>query len=234
MERRRTAPRLALLLAAAAVPAMAVAGCSSSSGSGSDGGAKESASSSSNTSKTPATPAAVKYAKLPDACRSATKATVTALVPRAKSAAGTPEKSDDVNARSTCSWTGNGADGFQYRWLSVTLQRFDSSTALGSGEDQARSRYVTQVTTLGHAPGVTATPLTGYGDQATSLGGKATVAKITTQNDTLLARSGNVVVIVEYNGAGFEGKKNPTAQTVQSGAERAAKDALAAVVAANA
>lgn len=232
MERRRTAPRLALLLAATAVPAMALAGCSSSSGSSSDSGSKGSTSSPAGSSKS-AAPAPVKYAKLPDACKSATQSTVAALVPKAKRAAGTPETSDDANARSTCSWTGNGADGFQYRWLSVTLQRFDSSTALGSGEDQARSRYVSQVTTLGHAPGATATPLTGYGDQATSVGGKATVAKITTQNDTLLARSGNVVVIVEYNGAGFEGKKNPTAQTVQSGAERAAKDALAAVVAAN-
>ena len=40
-------------------------------------------------------------------------------------------------------------------------------------------------------------------------------------------------MIVEYNGAGLEGKKNPSASTVVSGAQRAAKDAVAAVGSAN-
>jgi hypothetical protein len=39
---------------------------------------------------------------------------------------------------------------------------------------------------------------------------------------------------VEYDGAGLVGKKNPSAATVVSGAERAAKDAVAALAAANA
>jgi hypothetical protein len=143
-------------------------------------------------------------------------------------------KSDDITSRGGCSWTGNGKDGYQYRWLSVTLQRFDSSAALGSAENQAKKRFTEQVGTLNQASGAVSSAVSGLGDQATSVGGKATVSKVTSQNDTVVVRSGNVVVLVEYNGAGLEGKKNPSASTVLSGAERAAKDALAAVAAANA
>jgi hypothetical protein len=159
---------------------------------------------------------------------------VEALVPKAKTPGGTAVKSDDINARGGCSWTGNGKDGYQYRWLSVTLQRFTSSTALGSAEDQAKKRYTEQVGTLNQVSGATSSTLTGLGDQAASVGSRATVAKVTSQNDSVVVRSGNVVVLVEYNGAGLEGKKNPSAATVSSGAQRAAKDALAAVAAANA
>ena len=38
---------------------------------------------------------------------------------------------------------------------------------------------------------------------------------------------------IAFNGAGLEGKKNPTATTVRDGAQRAAKDVVAAVVGAN-
>ncbi|MEW2519959.1 DUF3558 domain-containing protein [Actinacidiphila alni] len=242
MERRHTAPRLALLLACAAVPAFAIAGCSSGSGSSdsSDAKAQPSASSASSSasgggsvSPTP-TVAPAKFAALPSSCTSVTKATVTALVPKAKTPGGTAVKSDDLQARSGCSWTGNGKDGYQYRWLSVTLQRFTSSTALGSAEDQAKKRYTEQVGTLNQVSGASPATLTGLGDQAASVASKATIAKVTSQNDSVVVRSGNVVVLVEFNGAGLEGKKNPSADTVRSGAERAAKDAVAAVAAANA
>ena len=75
--------------------------------------------------------------------------------------------------------------------------------------------------------------MTGAGDQASQVSGKATVAKVTSQNDTVLARTGNVVVLVEFDGAGLVGKKNPSAQTMQSGAQRVIKEAVAAVAAAN-
>ncbi|NJP48199.1 DUF3558 domain-containing protein [Actinacidiphila epipremni] len=254
MERRRTAPRRALLLAcAAAVPALLLAGCSSGgsdSGSGSGSGSGSSSAGKSTTAGTNGkstgatstsagqsatrTPAPGKFATLPDACTSVGKATVTALVPKAKSAAGTPTDADAADhTRSGCSWTGNGADGYQYRWLAVTLQRFDA-TPTSSAEDQAKERFAGQVATLGKTPGAATTAVTGVGDQATTVAAKATVVKVTSQNATLLARTGNVVVIVEYNGAGLEGKKNPTAADVDSGALRAAKDAVAAIAAANA
>lgn len=250
MERRRhtasrpggTATRLAALLACAIVPAVLVSGCSSGGGSGSGDSGKGGTPSASGTASggtagataggtaSPAL-APVTYATLPDACGSVTAATVSALVPKAKSAKGTAVHSSDPGSRGGCSWTGDGKDGYQYRWLSVTLQRFSSDPQLGSGDAQAAKRYADQVRTLGAVKGFTSTAVTGIGDQATSVAGQATVAKIISQNDTVVIRQANVVVLVEYNGAGLVGKKNPTASTVNSGAQRAAKDVAAAVAA---
>lgn len=246
MERRRhtasrpggTATRLAALLACAIVPAVLVSGCSSGGGSGSGDSGKGGTPSASGTTAgataggtaSPAL-APVTYGTLPDACGSVTEATVNALVPKAKSAKGTPAHSSDPGSRSGCSWTGDGKDGYQYRWLSVTLQRFSSDPQLGSGDAQAAKRYADQVRTLGAVKGFTSTAVSGLGDQATSVAGQATVAKIISQNDTVVIRQANVVVLVEYNGAGLVGKRNPTASTVNSGAQRAAKDVAAAVAA---
>ena len=235
--RRRTVPRLAGLLACAAVPALLATGCSSGSGSGSDSAGSSpsgSASTAGASGTTSPTVAPAKYRTLPSACSALTKSTVTALVPKAKHAGGTATKASDTKSRGGCSWTGNGSDGYQYRWLSVTLQRFDSDPQLGTGDDQAKQRYSQQVSTLGAVKGFTEAPAAGVGDQATSVAGKASVAHITSQNDTVVARTANVLVIVEYNGAGLEGKKNPGASTVDSGALRAVKEAVAAVAAANA
>ncbi|SHN21950.1 hypothetical protein [Actinacidiphila paucisporea] len=231
--RRRTAPRpAALLLACAvAVPAMLLAGCSSGGGSGSGG---SDASKGTTGSATPTTPALApaKYASLPGGCATVGATTVTALVPKAKHPGGTPALTDDASTRAGCSWTGNGSDGFQYRWLSVTVQRFTSS-ATASAEQQAKDRFTDQVALLGKAPGAATSAVAHLGDQASSVTERATVAKVTSQNDTLVARAANVVVIVEYNGAGLEGKKNPTATVVRAGAERAAKDVVTAIVGAN-
>lgn len=232
--RRRTAPRPALLLACAlAVPAVLLAGCSSGGGSGSDDadGADGGTTSAAATPTTPA-PAPAKYATLPGGCATVGRATVTALVPKAKSPGGTPAASDDSHARAGCSWTGNGSDGYQYRWLSVTLQRF-SSTATASAEQQAEDRFTEQVSLLHKVPGSATSAVVGVGDRASSVTVKATAAKVTSRNDTLVVRTGNVVVIVEYNGAGLEGKKNPSATAVREGAARAAKDVVAAVAGAN-
>jgi hypothetical protein len=230
--RRRTAPRSALLLACAvAVPAMLLAGCSSGGSSDSDGSDGAQGTSAAATATTPAL-APAKYRTLPGGCATLGRTTVTALVPKAKSAAGNPAPSDDIEARAGCSWTGNGTDGYHYRWLSVTLQRF-SSTPSASAEQQAKDRFADQVAQLGKAPGASTAAVAKIGDQASSVAVKATVAKVTSQNDTVVARTGNVVVIVEYNGAGLAGKKNPSATTVRAGAERAAKDVVLAVAGAN-
>ena len=234
--RRRTAPRLAGLLVCAAVPALLLTACSSGSGSGSDsadGSPSGSASSAGASGTTSPTVTPGKYRTLPSACSALAKSTVTALVPKVKDAGGSTTKTSEMQSRGGCSWTGNGTDGYQYRWLSVTLQRFDSDPQLGTGDDQAKKRYTDQVSALGAVKGFTEAPAAGVGDQATSVAGKATVAHVTSQNDTVVARTGNVVVIVEYNGAGLEGKKNPSASTVDSGALRAVKEAVAAVATAN-
>ena len=231
--RRRPAPRRALIAAcaAAAVPALLLTGCSSSGG-GSDAGKDPSTSAAGKGADggtgADGAPAAAKFRTLPDACGSVSAATVTALVPKAKAAAGKPAASDDTSVRGGCSWTGNGKDGYQYRWLSVTLQRFTPGAGT-SAEDQAKGRFADQAARLGKAKGASSTPVSGVGDQAVSVAAKATVAKVTSQNATVLVRTGNVVVIVEYDGAGLAGKKNPSAATVDAGALRAAKEAVAAV-----
>lgn len=237
--RRRTAPRLAGLLACAAVPVLLVSGCSSGSGGGDGSGAKATSPSGTKTGAnggasggTSSAAAPAKFATLPAPCKAVTKATVTALVPKAKSPAGTAEKSGDLQSRGSCHWTGNGTDGYQYRWLSVTLQRFGNDPQLGSGEEQATKRFTTQLQEVGKAAyGAPTSPVTGIGDQAAQVSGRTTVAKVTSQNDTVLVRAGNVLVLVEYDGAGLEGKKNPSADTMKSGAQRAAKEAVAALAA---
>lgn len=229
--RRRPAPRRALIAAcAAAATALLLTGCSS--GGGSDSGKDPSTSGSSagdgSDGGKGTAPAAAKFRTLPDACGSVPAATVSALVPKAKAAAGKPAKSDDTSVRGGCSWTGNGKDGYQYRWLSVTFQRF-TPAAGASAEDQAKERFADQAAQLGKAKGATSTAVSGVGDQAVSVAARETVAKVTSQNDTVLVRTGNVLVIVEYDGAGLAGKKNPSSATVDAGALRAAKDAAAAV-----
>jgi hypothetical protein len=220
---------MAGLLACAAVPAFLVSGCSSGSG----GGSSDNSASSAPSATTAPPVASAQFKTLPASCKTVTRSTVSAIVPKAKSSNGTETKSSDIGARGGCWWTGNGKDGYQYRWLAVTLQRFDSSAQLGSAEDQAKRQFSTEMATLGKAPGVSTSVLTGLGDQAGLISGKATVAKVTSQNATVVARTGNVVLIVNYNGAGLAGKKNPSSTSVRGDAQRAAKDAVASVTAAN-
>jgi hypothetical protein len=238
-ERRPSKRRLAGLLACAAVPVLLAAACSSGS-SGSDGGKSGGKDGAESTSATPSatattpTLAPARFTTLPSSCATITKSTVGDLVPKAKHTGGTATKTTDTAARSGCSWTGNGKDGFQYRWLAVTLERYDSSVQLGAAEDQAHKRFTDEVAALKEVSGTSVTAVSGLGDEADSVAGKATVSKVTSQNDTVVVRTGNVVLIVEYNGAGLEGKKNPSAKTVEDDAKRAAKDVVASVAAANA
>ena len=48
-----------------------------------------------------------------------------------------------------------------------------------------------------------------------------------------MARTGNVVITLTYNGAGYAGAKTPSAADLMKGAEAAAKEAVASVAAAN-
>src|SRR4051794_21991196 len=119
--------RLLVCATAAALPVTLITACSSSS-SGSSGADAESAAqaaaTSSPSSSASASPSLApgRFAKLPDACSAITQKTIKALVPKAKTAKGDAADSSDTDTRGGCSW--NGLDGYQYRWLAVSIQRF--------------------------------------------------------------------------------------------------------------
>ncbi|WP_405937387.1 DUF3558 domain-containing protein [Streptomyces sp. NBC_00726] len=232
----RSAPRLTRILACAAVPVMlVVAGCSSDSGD-----KKETASATPDATKSEPAVEAAKFAELPDPCASVEAKTVKSLVPSAKSKKGTRSKSSDASVRGGCSWNGladKGVKGSQYRWLDVGFTRFASDQTLGSGADRAGEEFDKQVKkteATDDAKNIATGSVSGIGDQAT----KITYDQSKTDEDfrftTIVARTGNVVVVVNYNGAGYAGSKTPSAETILKGATMAAKDAVAAVTDANA
>ncbi|WP_277035071.1 DUF3558 domain-containing protein [Actinacidiphila oryziradicis] len=227
---QRSAPRLARLLASAAVPVMLIAGCSSGSDSSSSKKASDgnpSVSGSASPSPSP-TLAAAKYTKLPDPCKSVTQKTVKQLVPKVKDTSGLAAKSSDATARGGCSW--NGLDGFQYRWLDVAMQRFETVPGIGSAEEQAVKRYGEQVAAATATKGAKSGAVAGLGgDTATMVTAEVTKDKEQYQQVTVVTRTGNVVAVLSYNGAGMESAKTPKAADLQKGAKAAAKEAMASV-----
>ncbi|WP_405663822.1 DUF3558 domain-containing protein [Streptomyces sp. NBC_01166] len=228
----RSAPRLSRILACAAVPVMlVVAGCSSDSDD-----AKGSASSASpSAKKSEPTVEPAKFTTLPDACTSIGKKTIEDLVPKAKTKGGTPGKSSDTASRGSCSWNGlddNGVKGSQYRWLDVGFTRFDSDQSLGSGAKRATDEYTKQVSKAQATEGAkkaSAKPASGIGEQATSVTYGLNKSSEDFEYATIVARTGNVVVSVTYNGAGFAGAKTPSAADILKDAQKAAEEAVAAV-----
>ncbi|MFD4574689.1 DUF3558 domain-containing protein [Streptomyces sp. NPDC058417] len=234
------------LVAMAAVPVMLVAaGCSSDSGSGSDGGSGTpdaaarqdgGASTGSAPSAAPTVQAAA-YATLPEGCGVLAKKTLTELVPKA-SGKGKEGTSSDTAARASCSWSSldnNGVKGSQFRWLNVSLVRFESDAA-SSGEQQAREYFGKQVQDALAATGATAVksaPLAATGDQATTVRYDLKKKEGAFKQQTVVSRVENVVVSVDYNGAGLAGDKTPDADALVKAAEKAAKETVAAVRAAN-
>ncbi|MFF2700060.1 DUF3558 domain-containing protein [Streptomyces cyaneofuscatus] len=235
----RSAPRLSRILACAAVPVMLVAvGCSSDSGSGSDAEKKAGSSSSSDSAGAEPTKPAVEPAKftdLPDACTSIAKNTVKDLVPDAKKKGGTAGRSSDLAVRGSCSWNGlddKGVKGSQYRWLSVAFTRFDSDQSLGSGAARATEDYTKQVAKEKASEGAqkaAAAAAPGIGDEATAITYKLNKTDEDFEYATVVARTGNVVVTLTYNGAGYAGAKTPSAADILKGAQKAAKEAVGKV-----
>lgn len=216
---------------------LVVAGCSSDSDGKKD--AASSASASPEATKSEPAVEAAKFAELPDPCSSVRAKTVKSLVPSAKSKKGTRGKTSDAAARGSCSWNGladKGVKGSQYRWLDVGFTRFASDRTLGSGASRAGDDFTKQVGKAEAADGaknVKSAPVTGIGDQATRVTYDLAKSGEDFRYATVIARTGNVVVVVNYNGAGFAGSKTPTAETVVKGAAMAVKDAVAAVADAN-
>lgn len=212
---------------------LVVAGCSSDSGDKSDA---DGSSSSPSTAPSPTvTPA--KYSGLPDACATIGAKTVGSLVPKVKTKGGTSGKSSDIDTRGSCSWNGledKGVKGSQYRWLDVSLMRYDSDATLGSGAKRAGEYYAKEVAgaqgTAG-AKSLKSVATAGVGDQATLV----TYTLKKTDEDfayaTVVARAENVVVTLTYNGAGYAGAKSPSPADLTKNAEKAAREAVAAVTA---
>ncbi|MGW5031816.1 DUF3558 family protein [Streptomyces nigra] len=230
------------LVCAAAVPVMLIAaGCSSDSGSGDkaskggdDGGATTSASKSASAS--PTVQAAV-YKSLPEACKVLSEKTLDDLVPKAKS--GKKGSSDDTSTRGSCSWSSldnNGVKGSQFRWLNVSLLRFESDAARGAGDKLAQEYYRTQAQDARSVTGAKNTksqPVQGVGDEATAVRYDLKKKEGSFKQETVVARTENVVVTVDYNGAGLAGEKTPDADKLNKLAQKALKEAVAAVAKAN-
>lgn len=234
-----------ILTCAAAVPAVLLAaGCSSDSGSDSGGKADKAADASSATSSASTAGDAAKkvapvtYKALPQACSALSKKTLGELVPKGDSKAGA---SDDESTRANCSWSSldnNGVKGSQFRWLNVSMVRFESDLNRGSGDKLATEYYSKQVkdaqATEG-AKGVKTAPVAGAGDEATLVRFDSTYEEkkkkdVTSRQQTVVSRVDNVVVTVHYNGSGLAGEKTPAADGLVKDAEKAAKEVVASVV----
>ncbi|MBH5336299.1 hypothetical protein IHE55_16560 [Streptomyces pactum] len=231
----RTAPRLARILACAAVPVMLVAGCSSDSDS--DSGAKSGADagkSASPTTRSAPTVAPARYAQLPQACESLSKKTVEKLVPAADPKKGKLLPSSGDDQAGSCLWSGLD-DEYQYRLLSVSYKRFDSEVTLGSGDQRAEKYATEQVGKAQVADGAknAETADAAIGDAATTVRTETKKDKEDFRHQTVIARTANVVVTVEYDGAGYEDGKTPDAKKLLGQAEDAAKEAVESVATAN-
>ncbi|MEU9441941.1 DUF3558 domain-containing protein [Streptomyces sp. NPDC048304] len=232
-----------VLVCAAAVPAVLItAACSSDSGDskakGSDSGVQQSAGGSAGPSASASpTVQAAAYKKLPDACAVLSKKTLTDLVP--KDTSGKKGSSDDPSSRASCSWSSldnNGVKGSQFRWLNVSLLRFDSDSTRGSGDAQAHTYFARQVkdaSAVDGAQNAKQTPLSGTGTEATAVRYDLKKKEGLFRQQTVVARVENVVVTLDYNGAGLAGEKTPDADDLAKAAQAAVKEAIGAVSSAN-
>ncbi|MGW2898149.1 DUF3558 family protein [Streptomyces sp. NPDC001212] len=229
------------LVCAIAVPVMLLAAACSSSDSGSGEGAKQTApgdvKGSASASPSPTVQAAA-YAKLPQPCKILSDKTLGELVPKGKKS-GKESASSDLSTRAGCSWNSldnNGVKGSQFRWLNVSLLRFESDVTRGSGEKQAQAFYERQVQdarNVENAQNVKSEPVSGTGDEATVVRYDLKKKEGAFKQQTVVARAENVVVTLDYNGAGLAGDSTPDADDLTKAAEKAAKEAVTAVATAN-
>ncbi|ELP62315.1 DUF3558 family protein [Streptomyces turgidiscabies] len=231
------------LAALAAVPVLLLAavGCSSDSGSDSgsgsgsaDNAAKTTEPGAGETVSASPTVQAAAYQKLPEPCSVLTTKTLKELVPKGVKS-GKEGSSNDTTTRGSCSWTSlvnNGVKGSQFRWLNVSLLRFESSASRGSGNELAQKYYESQVQDAQSAAGaknVGSAPVAGAGDDATSVRYDLKKKEGAFRQQTVVVRVENVVVTLDYNGAGLAGEKTPTADSLAKAAVKAAKEAVAKV-----
>ncbi|MFF7357826.1 DUF3558 family protein [Streptomyces filipinensis] len=233
-----------VLVCAAAVPAVLItAACSSDSGDSKSKGADSSAQQSAGSSAKPSASAsptvqAAAYQKLPAACAVLSKKTLADLVPNAATS-GKKGTSDDPSSRASCSWSSldnNGVKGSQFRWLNVSLLRFDSDTARGAGDAQAHTYFGQQVKDAEAVNGAKNTkeiPLSGTGAEATAVRYDLKKKEGLFKQQTVVARVENVVITLDYNGAGLAGEKTPDADDLTKAAQQAVKEVVGSVSSAN-
>ncbi|GLP67506.1 hypothetical protein TUSST3_41280 [Streptomyces sp. TUS-ST3] len=233
-----------VLVCAAAVPVMLIAtGCSSDSGSGGDSGSgsansgKGADSGASASASAAPTVQAAAYKSLPDSCGVLSSKTLKSLVPEASKSG--KKGTSEAGTRGSCSWSSldnNGVKGSQFRWLNVSLLRFESDTSRGTGEAQAQKYYTQQIQDAQSVAGAKNTKsqaVAGTGDTATLVRYDLKKKEGSFKQQTVVTRVENVVVTVDYNGAGLAGDKAPSADSLAKLAEQAAKEAVGAVSAAN-
>ncbi|MFF0425816.1 DUF3558 domain-containing protein [Streptomyces sp. NPDC004520] len=246
MQRSAPRTRLSRILACAAVPVMLVAaGCSSDSGDSGkaegqgQGAASASASVTPSPSQSTKTVEPARFAKLPEVCKAISAKTTASLVPKAKTKNGTPAASSDLASRGGCSWNGlddKGVKGSQYRWLDVSFYRYESDVTLGSGQERARENLAKELAKVQGTPGakkLKTFTASGIGDEANTVTYQLRKTDEDFQYTSIVARTGNVLVLLSYNGAGYAGAETPSEKTVTDGAAKAVKEAVAAVAAAN-
>ncbi|MCF3177917.1 DUF3558 domain-containing protein [Streptomyces sioyaensis] len=228
----RSAKRLASLLTCAAVPVLLVAGCSGSDSAGSGDASASAPSSSSGKSSAPSV-APAKYKSLPNPCQAFSKDTIKKMLPKVKDASGDRGTSSDNAAHGTCSWTSsdeNGVDGTQFRWLDIGYQRYDSDPGVGSGEQRATDFYTKQVSEAKDTKGakkLSAVKTSGTGDEATAISYDVKKEGNDFKNTTVVARDSNIVVTINYNGAGLAGADAPKGADLLKQVQAAAKEAVA-------
>ncbi|GAA3187053.1 MULTISPECIES: DUF3558 family protein [Streptomyces] len=230
----RSSKRLASILACAAVPVMLVAGCSES-GSKDAADASDSAAPASSAAKPSPSLAPAKYAKLPDPCTVFANGTLKQLLPKPKNDAGEKGKTSDPNASATCSWYSSkseGVDGSQFRWLDVSFKRYDSEAAVNAtGEKRAEQFYAKQVDlakATKDATKVKSGAVDGVGDAATWVTYNLKSKGNDYRNQTVVVRADNIVVTLNYNGAGLAGGDTPDSSDLLKDAEKAVKEAVEA------
>ncbi|MBB1247123.1 DUF3558 domain-containing protein, partial [Streptomyces durbertensis] len=226
--RRRTPLRA---LAALAVPVVFVAACSGSDDP-KEGAPDDKAAGASASPSVEPKPEPVTHSSLPKPCDTLAEKTVKDVVPGAES--GKVLNSEDQDSYGTCLWT--GLDEYDYRALSVALRRFESDITLGSGGKRAAEHAEKQrdaVAANEDNKNVEESELAGVGDSATGIAYETKKKDGKKSEDyrehRVVVVSDNVVITVDYSGAGFEDAKTPSADTIREGAEKAAKEALAAL-----
>lgn len=223
---------------------LVVAGCSSDSDGKSEAKPESSASTAATGTAPEATPSEkpvepAKYTKLPEPCKAISAKTIEELVPDVKDKAGTPGKSSDVTSRGSCSWNGledKGVDGSQYRWLDISVLRYDSEQSLGSGEKRAQDSYAKEVAKVKASEGATqvkTSPAKGVGQDATAIAYGLKKTGEDFRYAAIVTRAENTVITVSFNGAGYAGADTPASSELMEGTVKATKEAVAAVAAAN-
>lgn len=163
----------------------------------------------------PSTSAETKsYDAAPVPCGSVSVATIKSLVPGAKTA-GKEIPSTDAALRRTCSW--NALKGYDYRWLDVSFEVMQSDVA---AQQEYKDRLA-EKSGGGDVPGL--------GDEGYSVVNLTTEDKQQTREGVVVSRVSNVLVVVTYNGSDFETKKAPGTDVINTGAIKAARDAVTAL-----